>query len=437
MDLFENQKKLELERTAPLARRVRPLTINEFVGQDHIIGAGSPLRKAIETNQIPSLILWGPPGSGKTTLANIISNAGNYHMDSVSAVTSGVAELRNVIDKAKKHHSMMGEKPILFIDEIHRFNKAQQDVMLPHIEDGSVVLIGATTENPAFSITAPLLSRSRTYVLRKLQSQDMRTIILNAINDKDRGLGNLNVVIEDEALDYLSQMCGGDARIALNTLELAANTTSGSETGKEISLSAIKLSLEQAPLKYDRSGDEHFNTISAFIKSVRSSDPDAAIYWLSRMIEGGEDPMFIARRIIILAAEDIGIADPIALSVAVAAQQATHLTGMPECRIPLAEATIYLSTAPKSRSVYDALEKATADVRQSGNLPIPPHLLNQPDPINDFEEDEKASKARPSKGKSQTPGNLPAKLQRRVYYVPSKEGNENDFSNSSYKGEKS
>ena len=377
MDLFEQRGRRLQEANAPLAARIRPRTLDEFIGQEHLVGPESALRRAIESDRIPSLILWGPPGSGKTTLAHVIAGLTSAHFEPISAVGSGVAQLRKAVADAKERLALHNQRTILFIDEIHRFNKAQQDVILPHVENGAVTLIGATTENPSFEVIAPLLSRSRVFTLRQLTGEQVRTLIERAMAMPDRGLGHLKVRLDPDALEFLVDMCNGDARIALNTLEFAVHATRPDADDKhQVVLSIVEDALQRRAMLYDKAGDQHYDVISAFIKSVRGSHPDGALYWLARMIEAGEDPMFIARRLVILAAEDIGLADPAALSIAVAAQQAVHFIGMPEGRIPLAEATVYLATCPKSNSAYAALDQAIADVRNTSNAPVPLHLRN-------------------------------------------------------------
>ncbi|MEE8157831.1 MAG: replication-associated recombination protein A, partial [Dehalococcoidia bacterium] len=362
---------------APLAARVRPRTFDEFLGQEHIVGPGKALRQAVEADQVPSLILWGPPGSGKTTLAYLIANLTSSHFEAVSAVASGVAELCRVVEQAKERLALHDQRTILFIDEIHRFNKAQQDVILPSVENGTFTLIGATTENPSFEIIAPLLSRARVFTLEQLTEEQVQTVVERAMADDERGLGSMQVELAPEAMDFLVNMSNGDARVALNTLEFAAHATKPSEDGfRRVTLETVEDALQRRAVLYDKGGDQHYDTISAFIKSVRGSDADAALYWLGRMIEAGEDPLFIARRLVILASEDIGLADPSALSIAVATQQAVHFIGMPEGRIPLAEATVYLATSPKSNSAYAALNKVMEDVRDTRHQPVPLHLRN-------------------------------------------------------------
>jgi putative ATPase len=372
-DLFAALEEAEAARHAPLAARVRPRTLEEFLGQEHLTGPGRMLRRAIERGMVPSLILWGPPGSGKTTLALLIARATDAHVEQLSAVTAGVADLRRVVQEARTRRRDAGRRTILFIDEIHRFNKAQQDVILPHVENGTVTLIGATTENPSFEVNAPLLSRCRVLVLRALTDEELATLVQRALADAERGLGGLNLRISDEALALLAQGAGGDARAALNALEVAAAQV---EPGGVIEATHVREALQHRAPLYDKAGDAHYDTVSAFIKSVRASDPDAALYWLARMLSAGEDPLFIARRLVIAASEDIGMADPQALLVAVAAQQAVHVLGMPEGMYPLAHATLYLATAPKSNSVGRAYFAALDDVQRTLNEPVPLHLRN-------------------------------------------------------------
>ena len=361
---------------APLATRMRPRTFEEFVGQHRAIGAGTVLRRAVDAGEVPSLILWGPPGSGKTTLAALIAGATNATFEAVSATSAGVADLRKVVDRARER-LRTGRRTILFIDEIHRFNKSQQDAVLPHVENATVTLLGATTENPSFEVNSALLSRSRVIRLEAIDPDDLRKLIERALTDTERGLGAQHVAVDEDAIDRLVTLSGGDARIALNSLELAVQAGVRDPAGAvRVTVADIEGALQNPALLYDRAGDQHYWLISAFIKSVRGSDPDAAVYWLARMLEAGEDPLFVARRMVILAAEDIGLADPQALSVAVAAQQAAHFIGMPEGFLPLTEAALYLAAAPKSNSVLRAYVAASGDVGETLHQPVPLHLRN-------------------------------------------------------------
>jgi putative ATPase len=380
--MFAEAAKERAARHAPLAARMRPQSLDEFVGQEHIIGAGKVLRRAIEEDKLPSIVLWGPPGSGKTTLARIIASMTRSHFEPVSAVSSGVADLRRVVAEAGERLGERGQRTILFIDEIHRFNKAQQDVVLPYVEDGTITLIGATTENPSFEVISPLLSRSRVFRMEPLTPEQVEGILRRALADTEHGLGASQVEAADKTLAALAGAVGGDARIALNALELAVQTApEGADGVRHVTIEHLEEALQHRAALYDRAGDWHYDIVSAFIKSMRGSDPDAALYWLARMIEGGEDPLFVARRLVILASEDVGLADPQALQVAVAAQQAVHFIGMPEGYYPLAEATIYLATAPKSNSVGSAYLRALEDARLTMAEPIPLHLRNAPTPL--------------------------------------------------------
>ena len=376
MNLFDYNAKNLLNETSPLASRMRPETFDDFVGQSEIIGPKSPLRRSIGNGTLPSLILWGPPGSGKTTLASILAQSTSAKFINLSAVTSGVSDLRQAIAESQNNLSMHNLRTVLFIDEIHRFSKSQQDVILPHVENGTFTLIGVTTEIPSFEVIAPLLSRCRVFTLNKLSQEDIVSIIKRALNNETKGLGSKLITIDDSAIDLISNMASGDARWALNTLELAFNTIDPTGNNGAISDKTVLEVVQTKSLNYDKLGDSHYDTISAFIKSIRASDPDASIYWLARMLSAGEDPMFIARRLVISASEDIGLADPRALTVAISAQQALHLIGLPEGRIPLAEATIYLAAAPKSNSAYKAINEAMSEVSNSGDMPVPLHLRN-------------------------------------------------------------
>jgi len=377
MDMFERQFEEQKRQEAPLAIRMRPANFNQFVGQEHLIGEGRVLRKAIEAGRIPSIVLWGPPGSGKTTLAYVIANTTDSNFSPVSAVSAGVADLRRIIDEAKNRRKIYQQKTILFIDEIHRFNKAQQDAILPFVEDGTVTLIGATTENPSFEVTSPLLSRCQVLTLNSLVEHEISVIINRALRDKLKGLGALNVELSPEAVNHLITMSKGDARIALNALEMAALTTPPDTKGKRrISLATIEDAVQHPALRYDKAGDQHYDLISALHKSMRGSDPDAALYWLARMLEAGEDPLYIARRLVRFASEDVGMADPQALVIAMAAQQAVHFIGMPEGNLALAEAAVYLATAPKSNSLYEAYSRIQKEIKQGSADSVPMHLRN-------------------------------------------------------------
>ena len=375
MDLFEHHR-LELAKTeAPLAARMRPHTLDEYVGQEHIVGAGKLLRRAIEADRLfSSIILWGPPGTGKTTLATIIANTTHSHFESISAVTSGVADIRKLIAEAKERRGMHSTRTIVLVDEIHRFNKAQQDALLPHVEDGTIILIGATTENPYFEVISALVSRSRVFQLTPLSVDQLVGLLNRAVSDVKRGYGSKKVVVDDAALRHLVSISGGDARSALNALELAVESTPPDPTGViRIDLEVAEEAIQRRAIRYDKGGDEHYDTISAFIKSVRGSDVDAALYWLAKMIYGGEDPKFIMRRLLILAAEDIGLADPNGIVVASACARAIEWCGLPEAQYHLAEATTYLAMAPKSNSL-GAYFKALDQVQAEGKLDVPNHL---------------------------------------------------------------
>jgi len=380
MDLFDRASTAAREATAPLAARMRPRTLDEFVGQQHLVGPGRVLRRAIERDELSSLILYGPPGTGKTSLAHIIAAATKSVVEQVNAVTAGVADLKAVIARAQDRRRFHGQRTILFIDEIHRFNKAQQDVLLPHVEEGTLVLIGATTENPFFEVNATLVSRSRVYRLEPLGDDDIRAIVASALTDSERGLGRLGVQLDEEALAHLVAVSSGDARIALNTLELAALAVPDAQGVRRITAQVIAEVSQRRVLGYDRAGDAHYDHISAFIKSMRGSDPDAAVYWLMRMLEAGEDPRYIARRMVVHAAEDVGLADPMALVVATSAAQAVEYVGLPEAQIPMTEAAIYIATAPKSNAVVRAIGAARRDVAEERADPVPPHLRDSSHP---------------------------------------------------------
>ena len=426
MDMFEQRFQQEKDKEAPLAARMRPATFHDFVGQEHLVGEGHVLRKAIESGQLPSIILWGPPGSGKTTLAFIIANTTDSHFSPISAVSAGVADLRRIIEEAKERRRMYQQKTILFIDEIHRFNKAQQDAVLPFVEDATVTLIGATTENPSFEVVSPLLSRCQVLTLSSLTNDEIRIIVLRALKDRLSGLGQLDVELDDEAMLHLIMMSGSDARIALNALELAALTTPPNADGKRrISLSTIEDAVQQPALRYDKAGEQHYDIISALHKSMRGSDPDAALYWLARMLEAGEDPLYIARRLVRFASEDVGMADPQALVVAMAAQQAVHFIGMPEGNLALAEAAVYLATAPKSNSLYRAYSGVQEEIRQSPNEEVPLHLRNPVTPLMKsigYGKGYKYAHDYPEHFVEQQ--NLPDSLQGKQFYTPGDQGYE-------------
>lgn len=365
------------EPDAPLAARMRPHTLDEYVGQEQIVGVGRALRRAIESDHVPSMILWGPPGTGKTTLAEIVARSTGAHFEKLSAVSAGVADLRKVIAEAQTRRRL-NQRSVLFIDEIHRFNKGQQDAVLPYVEDGTVTLIGATTENPSFEVNSALLSRARVFVLQQLSDEEIGAIVERALRDPERGLGRESIEIDGEARETLIGYANGDARTALNALEFAAQTAPEHNGARRIGKELILEALQKRGSTYGKGGEQHYDVISAFIKSIRGSDPDAAVYWLARMIDGGEDPLFIARRLVILASEDVGLADAQGIQVAIAAQQAVHFIGMPEGYYPLAHATLYLAKAKKSNSVGRAYGAAMRDVQETRNDPVPLHLRNAP-----------------------------------------------------------
>jgi putative ATPase len=374
LDLFSSAAQADAERQAPLAMRMRPRNFAEYIGQEEIVGPGKLLRRAIEADRITSLILWGPPGSGKTTLAHIIAQHTQSHFEQINAVTSGVADIRRIIEEARKRRGYYGKRTILFIDEIHRFNRSQQDALLPAVEEGLLILVGATTENPFFEVNSPLLSRSRIFQLRRLRADEVIAILQQAISDPERGYGRRRLQFQPGVLEHWANIAAGDARTALNALELAVETTQPAADGTiVIDLQTAEDSIQQRVLAYDKAADEHYDTISAFIKSVRGSDPDAALYWLAKMIHAGEDPKFIMRRLLILAAEDIGLGDPQGLVVTAAGAQALEWCGLPEAQYHLAMVTVYLATAPKSNSLC-AYFQALDDIKKQGRAEVPQHL---------------------------------------------------------------
>ena len=375
MDLFDYMRENNMDKESPLAARMRPRTLDEVVGQQHIIAKDKLLYRAIQADKLSSIILYGPPGTGKTTLAKVIAGTTKAEFTQINATIAGKKDMEEVVNKAKDNLGMYGKKTILFIDEIHRFNKGQQDYLLPFVEDGTVILIGATTENPYFEVNGALISRSVVFELKPLTADDIKVRLKRAVTDKERGMGGYNAVLEDDAADFLADLSDGDARHALNAIELGVMTTERSSDGLiHITKEVAEECIQRKVARYDKDGDNHYDTISAFIKSMRGSDPDAAVYYLARMLDAGEDPKFIVRRMMVCASEDVGNADPQALQVAVAASLAVERLGMPEARITLAQAASYIATAPKSNAAYLAIENAQHTIRETGNLPIPPHL---------------------------------------------------------------
>jgi len=424
MDLFDHYAKDRLKTEAPLADRMRPNTLDEFIGQDHILKKGKVLRRAIEADEVQSSIFWGPPGTGKTTLAHILAAKTGAHFISFSAVLAGVKDIRGVIEQARNQRRFNNKQTILFVDEIHRFNKAQQDAFLPHVEDGTIILIGATTENPSFEVISPLLSRTKVFVLNPLKEEELEIILRRALSDKDRGMGNYRANIDPIELKYIAGMADGDARRALNTLELAVMTTTpDKEDTRHITREIVEEVIQRKFLIYDKEGEEHYNLISALHKSMRGSDPDAALYWLGRMLEAGEDPLYIARRLIRFASEDVGNADPRALQVAVSSMQAYQFVGSPEGDLALAQSAVYLACAPKSNALYTAYSKVKKDIQETQALPVPLHIRNAPTSLM-----KKLGYGKGYKYPHNFPDSyieedyLPENLKGRIYYKPTDNG---------------
>jgi putative ATPase len=427
MDLFTSDAPPSAEPRPPLAERIRPRSLDEFVGQEHLVGKGRFLSSVLEAEQPPSLIFWGPPGSGKTTLAHLIANSTKCRFVFFSAVLSGVKEVRELVAEARTRRQR-GERTILFVDEIHRFNRNQQDAFLPHVEDGTIVLMGATTENPSFEINAPLLSRCKVLTLKPLRVEQVVTLLRRAVNDSERGVGDLGVVCDDELLAEIAEWAEGDARRALNLLEQSLALCPVTDGRRLLGAREVREAAQHRVLLFDKGREEHYNVISAFIKSLRGSDPDAAVYWLARLLESGEDPLFVARRMVIFASEDVGNADPRGLMVAVAALQAYHAVGLPEGWIPLSHAATYLATAPKSNASYVAYRRAAAELQETGTLPVPLHLRNAPTKLMKAE-----GYAEGYRYPHDFPGHvvsqqyLPDELAGRRYYDPGDEGYERDI----------
>jgi putative ATPase len=422
LDLFPRESPPP-RKAAPLADRMRPRTLDEFVGQAHLLGEGKVLRVALKQGEVPSLILWGPPGTGKTSLAMLMAAHVKAAFIPFSAVTSGIKEIKEVIAEADRRLRGAGQRTILFVDEIHRFNKSQQDAFLPHVEHGTITLIGATTENPSFEVIAPLLSRAKVLVLRPLTDTEIRQILERALGDAERGLGRSPSQVQEEAFAAIVRSANGDARSALNLLELSARLAEASSQTPTLTLAVVQEAAQQRSLLYDKSGEEHYNLISALHKSLRGSDPDAALYWLARMLASGEDPLYVARRLVRFASEDIGNADPSALSLAVAAKEAYHFLGSPEGELALAQCVTYLATAPKSNAVYVAFSKAQADVTEAPADPVPLHIRNAPTPLmGELGYGEGYKYAHDFEGAHVEQDYLPERLRGRVYYRPTDRG---------------
>lgn len=417
------------KRDRPLAERMRPAQVEDFVGQEHLVGSGSPLGRALASGRLFSVIFWGPPGSGKTSLAKLMAGYAHYPFRAFSAVTSGVKDLRQVIAEAEKTYALSGKPTLLFVDEIHRFNKAQQDAFLPYVEQGVIILVGATTQNPSFEVIPPLLSRARVMVLHPLEREGLKTILQKALEDRERGLGELKIRVMPDALDHLIDLSSGDARVALNNLETAVHyALEGPEVEPVLDLKSVEKVLDRKALPYDKDGEEHYNLISAFHKSLRGGDPQASLYWLYRMLEAGEDPIFIARRMIRMASEDVGLADPQALQVALSAFESWQKIGPPEAELALAQAAAYLASAPKSNALYLAERAVKTEIRESGSLPVPLHIRNAPTRLM-----KQLGYSRGYRYPHNYPSGwvrqeyLPAKLRNRTFYRPTARGFEKEI----------
>jgi putative ATPase len=426
MDFFGDEKQKETQAThpsvAPLAERMRPRTLNDFVGQDKIAGEGSPLRKAIEADKVPSIIFWGPPGTGKTTLARLIAGQTNGLFVPYSAVSSGIKEIKALISKAGDYYKLSGRRTYVFIDEIHRFNKAQQDAFLPYVEKGDIVLIGATTENPSFEVNAALLSRMKVYVLERLSLEDIGSLLTRALNNEEFGLGSLKLKVENDALEFMAAAADGDARRGLSLLEAVAAFV-GDE--KIVTVDVVGTVHQKGTFVYDKAGEEHYNLISALHKTIRSGDPDAALYWLARMLDAGEDPMYVVRRLIRFATEDIGLADPYALTLALNARDSYHFLGPPEGELAIAQLVVYMACAPKSNSVYTAFGKAKADAAEYGSLPVPLWIRNAPTQLmKDLDYGKGYQYAHDHEDALVDQEHFPEELAGRVYYQPKDVGRE-------------
>ena len=429
MDLFDGEPSAPSKTApAPLAERMRPRTFDEFVGQEELLAPGKPLRQAIERDLLQSIILWGPPGTGKTTLARIIADTTKARYVQFSAVLAGIKEIREVMSEAERMRRATGRRTIVFIDEIHRFNKAQQDAFLPRVEAGDIVLVGATTENPSFEVNAALLSRSKVFVLRGLDTDEVTAILHRALADPDRGLASEHPDVDEDAVRAIAVYANGDARAALNLLELSVAAAPVVDGKRRVDAPRVQQAIQRRALLYDKSGEEHYNLISALHKSMRNSDPDAAVYWLARMVEAGEDPLYIARRLVRFASEDIGNADPQALTVAVAAKEAVHFIGMPEGNTALAQAAIYMATAPKSNAVYEAYSRAADDAGRDVAEPVPLHLRNAPTKLMkelEYGKDYRYAHSEPDAVADMSC--LPPALQGRKYYEPKERGFEKEI----------